>query len=93
MISCLQYSFVAAVNSNKLVPRYVLVILDADLISHLHYSDEGTTGMLVTWVEWIAKEFSALLKTWKDKLPPKVKKKEEDPCIYWVQAPLHQGFS
>ena len=52
MLARLQNSFAAGLNQTKkeaLLPRYIIIVLDDDLITFLDYSKEGTTTLLGTW--------------------------------------------
>ena len=65
-----------AVNSQKssLLPKYVLVVLDDDLISYLDFKREGLATLLGTWVEWLVKKLSEIVKTRLSQLPLKSRK-------------------
>ena len=82
-----------AVNSQKssLLPKYVLVVLDDDLISYLDFKREGLATLLGTWVEWLVKELSEIVKTRLSQLP--LKSRKVVPFFYWVTAPNHTYFS
>ena len=87
MLARLQNTMASAINGSKngMLPQYFVIVLDDDLVSYLNYKKEGAATMLGTWVEWLAREFSDLVKKRLDQLPIKCKKTE--PFLYWVTAP------
>ena len=83
-----------ALNSRKdgLLPKYIVIVLDDDLITHLNFNEEdGTATLLGSWIEWLAKELESLLQERWKQLPEKSKRLL--PFIYWVNAPTHSFFS
>ena len=54
MLSRIQNTFAAALNQMKKMnlPRYVVIVLDDDLITFLNFKDEGAATLLGTWVKW-----------------------------------------
>ena len=91
MILRIRNSLVTGLNQQKngILPKYIVVVLDDDLITFLDFKHDGVATLLGTWVEWLAKEFNDVIKLRKDQLPKKVKKFEDDPFFYWVTAPTH----
>ena len=96
LLARLQNSMALGINSTNVLdkgcrlPKYVIVVLDDDLISFLQFNKEGAATLLGSWVLWLADEFSTLVKERKDQLPSKCK---ADPFFYWITAPTHQSFS
>ena len=88
----LQNTFASAINKSNSLPKYILVVLNDDLITFLKYDKEGAAGMLGNWLMWLSEQLSELIKTRKEKLPVKAKK-DHEPCIYWAMAPTHQNFN
>ena len=96
MLARLQNSFAAGLNQTKeeaMLPRYIIIVLDDDLITFLDYSKEGATTLLGTWLEWLAKQFKDLLDQRIAQLPAKCKKSSLLPFFYWVAAPTHSYMS
>ena len=93
MLERLQNCLAAAINGNKdgLLPKYIVVVLDDDLIKFLGFMEEGVATLLGTWMEWIAKQFGDLIQKRLEQLP--VKSSKIVPFIYWVAAPNHSFFS
>ena len=83
----------SAINGSNIgmLPKYFVVVLDDDLITHLDYKEDGVATMLGTWVEWISIEFQKLVDDRLKMLPQKCKKTV--PFFYWVIAPTHSYFS
>ena len=79
-------------NKNPLLPKYVLVVLDDDLITYMNYKGTGVAVLLGEWVTWLVKTFQELIEKRKEQLPNK-SKKENMPCMYWCAAPTHVNFS
>ena len=81
-----------ALNKNPKLPKYVVVVCEADLIDYLGYANYGISGMYGTWLEFIAKEINDMLDTRFKSLPKKAKKSNE-PFVYWVALPTHISFT
>ena len=74
------------------LPRYIIVVLDDDLISHLEYRhSDGLATLLGTWVTWLVDEIQACITACIGSLPKKCTKFK--PFLYWVTVPTHQYFS
>ena len=93
MISRIRNSFAAAVSQQKsgLLPKYVIVVLDDDLITFMNFAIEGLATLLGTWVEWLVSELKSIVNDRLDQVPPRCKKVV--PFFYWVTAPTHSYFS
>ena len=94
MLSRIQNTFAVALNQTKkggILPRYVIVVLDDDLIMYLDFKKDGAATLLGTWVQWIAKEFNRLLDIRRKQLPSKCVK--TNTFFYWVTAPIHSHFT
>ena len=95
MLSHIQNALAAGlnnkINKNKPLPKYILVVLDDDLITFLNLNDSGVATLQGTWVEWLVKEFNSLIDGRMSQLPKKVKKHEV--FFYWISAPTHSLFS
>ena len=92
MLVRLQNTFAGALNKNKLLPKYVLVILDDDLITYLKFKGQGVSVLLGDWLTWLVDSFQDLIQMRKDQLPSK-SKKDSYPCLYWCAAPTHNNYS
>ena len=93
MLSHIRNSLVTGMNKGSAgtLPRYIIIVLDGDLITYLDYKHEGVTTLLGMWIEWLVAEFSEIIKVHQNQLPGKSKR--YDPFWYWVSAPTHSCFS
>ena len=91
MLSRINNAFASAVNKAERLPKYVVVILENDLIEFLGYSEFGVAGLLGEWIEYLAKNLAEMVKVKKEKLPKKAVKYKY-PLFYWVAAPFHCWF-
>ena len=94
MLIRIQNSFVSMINKNADQPlaKYFLVVLDDDLITFLDFKGPGVTSLLGSWLEWLIKNFREAIMAKKKLLPEKSVQKNE-PCVYWVLAPMHCNCS
>ena len=93
MLARLQNALATGLNGCKgTLPKYILVILDDDLINFLDCKeDEGIATLLGSWVEWLADQFDLLIQKRLEQLP--VKTRKVVPFFYWVATPTHSFFS
>ena len=90
MLVRLQNTFAQAINKSAVLPKYILVILDDDLITYLDYpSTTGALQLLGKWVEWLIQQFCDLLQKKLELLPQRAKR---DVCTYWSTVPTHHNF-
>ena len=91
MLNRLRSAFVDGINEKCKLPRFVVLVLDDDLIEFLRYEDQGISSLIGSWVEWIAKKLIALKDLAKSSLPGKATK-DGYPQFYWVAPPHHRNF-
>ena len=91
MLSRLKNTLVYAVNKRSKLPKYIVIVLDDDLITYLDYCNHGMAAMLGEWIEWIAEQFAKICEKRKTQLPAKAKK-DSHPVIYWVAPLQHKNF-
>ena len=94
MLSRIRNSLVSGLNQQKtgLLPKYIIVVLDDDLITFLNFKEEGMATLLGTWIDWLVKEFNTLIESRKKQIPKK-SYNDDLPFFYWVAAPTHSCFS
>ena len=92
MISRVVNSFAKGISSNKKLPKYMVIVLDNDLIEYLGYTQFGVSGLLGEWIDYLAKTLDAYVTEKKAQLPSKPVKRDW-PLVYWVQAPHHRWFT
>ena len=93
MLSRIYNSLAGAINKTKsgILHRYVIVVLDDDLISYFNFAQEGLATLLGTWLEWLAEQLDKTIEDGKKQVP--LKSKKLDTFFYWVNASLHLAFS
>ena len=83
---------VEAINAQALLPKYIIVILEADLIKVANHHSDGISQMLSQWVDWVANEYHRIIVSHKEKLPTK-SRKFKYPQILWIATVHHNYFS
>ena len=91
-ISRLINIFAHAVNISKRMPKYIVVMLDGDLIDYLGFRGKGIAMFYGEWIEYLADQFNKMINMRKGFLPTKAKI-DKDPFFYWINTPAHLGFS
>ena len=91
MISRIEGLFAKGLNRMKKLPKYVIIILDDDLIQFLGYDNQGLSGILGSWIECLIKTLDDMVTERKENLPKKVLN-EDYPMIYWVTCPHHKFY-
>ena len=77
MLARLQNTFVSAFNKTKsgVLPRYILAVLDDDLITFLDFKrDDGAATLFGSWIEWLVNEFNTAIEERSKLLDMKFKK-------------------
>ena len=77
MLTRLQSALAMGLNSSKhgTFPKYIVVLLDNDLISHLNCkSSDGVDVLYGSWITWLIAQFESLIKVRSNQLPVKTKK-------------------
>ena len=74
------------------MPKYIVVVLDDDIITFLNYKKSGVAQFLADWLQWLMEAFESLISDFLAKLLIWAKK-DSSPCLYWCNAPSHSGFS
>ena len=92
LLSHLQNTLVAALNEQFLLPEYIVVVLDDDIIEYLDYKKYGVSRLYGNWLEWILAEFNAAVTNQFQHLKAKAKA-DDEPIIYWIAAANHKNFS
>ena len=88
MLSRLRSTIARAINDKIRLPKYILLVLDDDLVDHLGVPIHKLLG---TWIEWLANTFKEMFTNRKEVLPNKAIKKGY-PLLYWVAPPHHKNF-
>ena len=61
--------FAKAVNDNKVLPRYVVVIIDNEIISSVGYDRFGVSEIYERLMNWLANELDKLINVARESLP------------------------
>ena len=93
MLSRIENSLAKQLNDNntELLPEYIIVVLDVDLIQFLGYDLAGFAEMMGDWIEYLTKSFTKMIHDRKAKLPRGAIRFEK-PMFYWANTPLHKNF-
>ena len=73
------------------MPKYIVVILDNDLIEYLEYTGPNEGTSYGEWIEHLVEIFNDNFKKCKKLLPSKAVR-EDYPWTYWVTLPHHKYF-
>ena len=93
MLSRIENALIQALNKKgqEKPPRYIVVVLDDDLIDFLGSAEFGISTILGEWIHYLARSLNSAIEDWKKALP--VKALEENyPMIYWATSPHHKHF-
>ena len=65
MLVRLQNSFVSAFNNKNTggppLPKFILIVLDNDIISFLRYTGVGSAEMMGSWIQWLAEQLDSMI--------------------------------
>ena len=91
VLSRIRNCFVKGVNDNYLLPKYIFLILDNDIIKTVEFDKYGTSVLFGKLTEWLANEIHKIIKTAKEN-KPMMAKRDNYPEIVWIEPPLHKNF-
>ena len=81
-----------AINENDKFPKYIIVVIDADILDVIHFSKPGIAKLLNQTLTWLIDEFHACISDRKASLPEKAKKYMY-PQVFWITLPQHKFFT
>ena len=85
-------SLISLLNTQAVLPEYILLILDNDIIQFFEYEKpRGVTSLLGNWIEWCVQAISKAISERIGQLPGKALN-EDPPQLYWVSCPLNKSF-
>ena len=90
-LSQITNSFMEALNSKYMLPEYLRVVVEDDLIEYLGYKKFMVASLLGPWIEYLAELFTDLLNMRRSQLPVKARLPEKTQ-VYWVEAAMHENF-
>ena len=92
ILARLHNAVVCAINKETLLLKYMMMVIDVDIIREMNFNDYGVSILLGKWLHWLANEIHRLLLAYKETLPDKAKKFCY-PRILWFACPTHINFS
>ena len=92
MLIRIQNTVASALNGNVRFPKFLLIILDDDLITFLNYKGTAVAEFLSKWADWLMKAITSLIEIRHKQLPVKSVRAYES-CIYLCAVPTHKNFS
>ena len=87
----LKSSLATALNTNWKLPKYIVVILEADIIEYMDYTNFGISSIYGDILEAIIKEFMELITTRIEQLPTRARRPFY-PFLYWAALPMHKNL-
>ena len=91
MIARLVNTLIQAINSEPLLPRAIVVVLDDDLIKFININGFGMSMAYSRILHYLFSEFNKIIAARKDILPLKAKCLHY-PELIWVNPPFNTGF-
>ena len=92
MLIRLKITLAKAIEWKVKLQRFIVVVLDNDLIQFLAFVNRGMASLLGEWFEWMAACFIELCDQRCGSLPAKAKR-PDFPQIYFVAPPRHKNFA
>ena len=93
VVSRILNTFITAVNDNNdVLPKFVVFILDCEIVNIIDYDNYGVSTMFGTLLEWLIKNVKDILEKAKAQLPDKAKK-VNFPQVYWIGPFHHRSFA
>ena len=86
MLLRLKCLLLTGLNKHAKLPKYLLFIMDDDLIKFLNFYNQESAELFGALVESITKEFFMMIEICKSQLPKKAMRKDF-PTVYWMAAP------
>ena len=84
-------TLVRAMRTRGTLPKFILLILEDDIINFLNFNDYGVSEMQGRVIEFLVKEINASIESFKGFLPNKAKK-QRYPQLIWLQPSLHKNY-
>ena len=91
ILSRMQNMLVNAITEQKLFPRFILIVMDNDIMKSLNEDVTKSQSNLEKVMNWLMNEHSRIVETYKEHLQQKAKK-DFYPYFIWIQAPTHVNF-
>ena len=92
MISRMRNCLIGAIRDKKILPKYIVIVLDNDVINYgLHHGVKSSIGF-GRLLKWLMCQYNRIVATQKEYLPTKAKKSTY-PSFIWIEPPMHIQFS
>ena len=90
---------VGAIRDKKVLPKFIVIVLDDDLISFVKHklghklmqNDQLVKAAFDRILRWLMSQYSRLIATQKEYLPNRAKR-ENQPNVIWIEPPMHDAF-
>ena len=92
VIGFVRNNLVEKINDQITFPKYIIVVLDADIVKSIHNYKTGASQAYGAAIDWLVTEFHRITTAHKEKLPSR-SRKFKYPQILWVPAVLHDQFT
>ena len=93
VLGCLRNVLAFALNSKSKLPKYILLVINNDLIDCVKpASKPGTSMIFGRIIQWLADEYHSAILDCKTALKLKAVR-NSFPQIFWVALPYHQNFT
>ena len=92
VVSRMRNCFVGAIRDQKTLPKYAVIVLDADIIKLCTARDIHSTEGFWRISKWLMCQFDRLVETQKEYLLLKAKRNSY-PTFVWIQPPTHIHLS
>ena len=90
-VSRLRNLMVTAIAEYKLLPKFIVIVPDDNIIRCLNHSGDGISRNLTRLVKSIMEQHKKYLDIYKELLAVK-SKRMDFPRIIWIKAPIHENF-
>ena len=87
----LKNALMMAIEKKVKLPKYIVVVLENDILEYTRYNGPGISGILGRYTEGITSSIQNIVHIQNDQLPLKTKRIGY-PMIYWVSAVHHKAF-
>ena len=91
LLSRMRNSLVHLINKYGRLPKFIVVIPEADIIDDICYTDFGVSTAYGKAIDWLLNEFNRIITAFKDKLPEKCRNVDE-PHFIWIQTTRHVNY-
>ena len=91
IVARLRNCMVHTYNNYQILPKWVIWIVENDIIKALKYTDFGVTESYQAVLTWLFDELKTIRNELRDALPFKAKKYEW-PYFLWIEPTLHRSY-